>query len=365
MLLTIPAGSTSKIVEFPVFDSSSAVGALLAGLAYNSGSLTAHYDRVGASGGGTSMSLVTMTKGTWTSLGFVAVDGTNMPGIYQLGIPDAALAAGATQVTIYLKGAANMVPVVIVIQLISVADYPANVTQLDGASLSTHASGMIPADLRDIAGAAVSTSTAQLGVNAVQIGAAVPGSATIGTVTNLTNLPTIPTDWIAAAGVKADAVTKIQANLATLANQNTILGYIDTEVAAILAAVDAEVAAIKAKTDSLTFTTAGQVDAQVLSAAAGAINNAAFNADVSTAGNRIPTAVFNALDAAFTDATSLTSNGLFERLRTLSWILRNKMTVDDATGNVVIYKDDNSTAAFTVSAALTDNSTTTTRLRMA
>lgn len=42
-----------------------------------------------------------------------------------------------------------------------------------------------------------------------------------------------------------------------------IAGYIDTEVATILAAVDTEVAAIKAKTDSLTFTVAGQIDANI------------------------------------------------------------------------------------------------------
>jgi len=43
-------------------------------------------------------------------------------------------------------------------------------------------------------------------------------AGTIATVTNLTNLPTIPNDWIAAAGVKADAVTKIQTGLATPTN---------------------------------------------------------------------------------------------------------------------------------------------------
>ena len=36
-----------------------------------------------------------------------------------------------------------------------------------------------------------------------------------GTVTTLTNLPAVTTDWLTAAGVKADAVTKIQAGLAT------------------------------------------------------------------------------------------------------------------------------------------------------
>ena len=42
--------------------------------------------------------------------------------------------------------------------------------------------------------------------------------ATVTTATNLTNLPAVPTDWLTAAGVKADAVTKIQAGLATPTN---------------------------------------------------------------------------------------------------------------------------------------------------
>lgn len=110
-------GSESVIIEFPVFDSSSSTGALLTGLAYNTGSLVAYYDRWGAAGGATQISLVTMTKGTWTSGGFVAVDGTNFTGVYQLCIPNAALAAGVNGVTIKLSGAANMVPKVIDILL--------------------------------------------------------------------------------------------------------------------------------------------------------------------------------------------------------------------------------------------------------
>lgn len=67
------------------------------------------------------------------------------------------------------------------------------------------------------------------------------------------------TDVLTAAALAADAVAEIQSGLATLAGQATIAGYIDTEVAVILAAC----AAIQAKTDSLTFTVAGQVDANV------------------------------------------------------------------------------------------------------
>ena len=43
-------------------------------------------------------------------------------------------------------------------------------------------------------------------------------TATIGTVTTLTNLPAVTADWLTAAGVKADAVTKIQTGLATPTN---------------------------------------------------------------------------------------------------------------------------------------------------
>ena len=48
-----------------------------------------------------------------------------------------------------------------------------------------------------------------------------------------------------------EARTLVAAGYGTAANQSTIIGYIDTEVAAILAAVDTEVAAIKAVTDKL------------------------------------------------------------------------------------------------------------------
>jgi len=69
------------------------------------------------------------------------------------------------------------------------------------------------------------------------------------------NLPADPAD----ASDIAASFAGVNATLATIA------GYVDTEVAAVLAAVDTEVAAIKAKTDQLTFTIAGDVDANTQS----------------------------------------------------------------------------------------------------
>jgi hypothetical protein len=115
------AGSTSQTIEVYIQDSSSTTGGALTGLAHNSSGLTCYYHRQGAASAA-SVSLAASTLGTWTSGGFKEVDGSNMPGHYELGIPDAVLASGARYVTLLLKGAANMVPVPIEIELDAV-DY--------------------------------------------------------------------------------------------------------------------------------------------------------------------------------------------------------------------------------------------------
>lgn len=123
--LTIPSATTSKIIMFSAYDSSSTTGAKLAGLVYNSAGLSAYYSREGVTGAAVAITLVTATKGTFTSSGFIAVDGTNMPGDYELHIPDAALATGARSVMIQIKGAANLVPVNILIELTATSNQDA------------------------------------------------------------------------------------------------------------------------------------------------------------------------------------------------------------------------------------------------
>ncbi len=117
--LSILKGTTSKLLDVFIQDSSSATGAGLTGLVFNSGSLTGYYYREGA-GSAVAITLATMTLGTWATGGFVVIDGTNMPGAYQLSIPDAALAAGANSVIVMLKGATNMAPVLLEIELTAV-----------------------------------------------------------------------------------------------------------------------------------------------------------------------------------------------------------------------------------------------------
>ncbi len=69
-------------------------------------------------------------------------------------------------------------------------------------------------------------------------------------------------------------------------------------------------------------------------------------------------------DAAFTDATTLTANTLKDRMRNFGWVLRNKMVINDTTGAVTLYKDDNATTAYTIAGGLLDDGTNTTRKRL-
>jgi hypothetical protein len=97
---------------------------------------------------------------------------------------------------------------------------------------------------------------------------------------------------------------------------NTIAGYLDTEVAAILAdtaelqgdwanggRLDLLIDAIKAKTDSLTFTTANQVDAQVISLATGAITAGSIAADAIGASELAADAATEIATAVWASAT--------------------------------------------------------------
>ncbi len=116
MKLITKKGTTSKILRVFIQDSSKTDGSGLTGLVHNSTGLTAYYIREGAAAA-TAITLVTATVGTYASSGFKEVDATNLPGVYELHPPNAVIASGANSVIIFLKGATNMAPIPIEIQL--------------------------------------------------------------------------------------------------------------------------------------------------------------------------------------------------------------------------------------------------------
>lgn len=116
MKLALAKGTTSYTVYLFIQNSSSTTGAGLTGLVYNSAGLVAYYVR--NRGSATAITLATQTvTGGFSSGGFVEVDATNMPGVYRLDLPDAVLASGSDFAVVALKGATNMAPVALEIQL--------------------------------------------------------------------------------------------------------------------------------------------------------------------------------------------------------------------------------------------------------
>lgn len=122
--LSLLAGTTSKLIKFKVYDASKTNGAGLTGLTSGTSGLTAYYIKEGQNST-TQISLSGGTLGTWSSGGFIVIDGTNMPGIYEIGIPNLALSS-AKSVLVYIQGAANMVPVEIELELTAVDNQSAS-----------------------------------------------------------------------------------------------------------------------------------------------------------------------------------------------------------------------------------------------
>ena len=92
---TIKKGTTGKHIELVLRNSSTGQG--LTGVSHSS--VTAKYWREGASAG-SSITMQSGTAGLHFSGSWTELDSTNMPGVYQFSVPDAALATGADAVTI-------------------------------------------------------------------------------------------------------------------------------------------------------------------------------------------------------------------------------------------------------------------------
>lgn len=139
MKLARKKGATSQTVYLFIQDSSSTTGAGLTGLAFNTASLVAYYVR--GLGSATAITLATQTvTGTYSSGGFVEVSSSNMPGVYRLDIPNTALATGADSVVIMLKGATNMAPVALEIDLDAMVD----VSHWNGTAVATPVTAGVP-----------------------------------------------------------------------------------------------------------------------------------------------------------------------------------------------------------------------------
>jgi len=141
-------GATSQSIYFEILDSTSTSGGRKTGIAYNTSGLTAYYVRQGGSATSITLATLAAANSAYSSGGFKEVDATNMPGVYRLDIPDAALASGADSVIVTLKGVTGMVQVSKEIELTSLSLQVALPTNF--ASLSIDGNGRV--DVIKIAG---------------------------------------------------------------------------------------------------------------------------------------------------------------------------------------------------------------------
>jgi len=107
--ITIAPGSTSQSIELYL-------GAT--GLVFNTSGLAAYYVRNQSAP--VAITLVTQTAtGAWSSGGFAEISSSLVPGVYRLDVPNAAFAAGASDVTIVVRGASGTNGAVLTVTLSS------------------------------------------------------------------------------------------------------------------------------------------------------------------------------------------------------------------------------------------------------
>lgn len=371
MKLSIQVASTSQTINVFIQDSSSLTGEGLAGLAYNSDSLTAYYALPKAAAAVITLVTLAAITTAWSSGGFKEIDATNMPGWYRLDIPDAALASGRF-VSIQLKGATNMAPLPIEIELTGWNNQDAvhgGMTALPnvaagasgGLPLAVDASGRVDVlkvngtsqtarDLGATLGVAGAGLTALGDTRIGNLDAAVSGVAAAVwavSVRTLSSFGTLVAD--AATAVWAAATRTLSAFAFTVT-----AGTVSDKTGYSLATAPPTAAAIRTEMDS-NSTKLANLDATTSSRstyAGGAVASVTAPVTAGTVSDKsgyslttpAPTAIQNA-DALLTrDWTAVTGEAARSVLNALRF-LRNKWTV--VAGTLTVTKEDDTAAAWT------------------
>jgi hypothetical protein len=222
----IKRGTASKRRLIFIADSSSTTGAGLANLVFNSAGLVAYYYASDLAND-VQITLVTATLGTYTSGGFVAVDNTNMPGWYEVGIPDAVL-DGGVEAVIQFRGASNMVPVNIYIELDSVDYQDATafgLSRLDQTISSRMATYTQPTGfLTTTFPLTVASPTNITSASGVTLAAVTHTGATIPNVTSVDTVDELGPDALNANSLQDDIASAVWSSLTTATWPNNSFG---------------------------------------------------------------------------------------------------------------------------------------------
>lgn len=304
----IKAGATSQTIDVFIQDSSVSTGAGLTGLVYNTSNLTAYY-RKGATGTPTAITLATQTVGgAWSSGGFVAVDGTNCPGQYRLDLPNAVVDT-AGMVTIYLRGATNMAPCVMELEIVAVDKFDTVRYGLTAIpNVAQGSTGSIPVSV-DTSGRVDVLKINGTSQTARDLGASVLISSGTGTgqlsVTSGVIQSSVATIQATPLGAIADSV--LDEDLSTHTTAGT-LGQMQTDVYTGVGAIaGTTLPAIKAKTDNLPSDPADASDIATAFAAVPAAVWASGTRSLTTFGTLVAD-VWSYVTRILTASTNLTAD---------------------------------------------------------
>jgi hypothetical protein len=197
--ITIAPGSTSQSIELYL-------GAT--GLTFATSGLAAYYVRNQSAP--VAITLVTQTAtGAWTSGGFAEISSSLVPGVYRLDVPNAAFAAGASDVTIVVRGASGTNGAVLTVTLSSGGLTAAQTASavLDAVASIHNNAGSIGASIQDKAGYSLSTPQSFSTTGSV-------GSVTGNVAGNVTGT---------VGGVVGNVVGNITGSVATVATPDNII----------------------------------------------------------------------------------------------------------------------------------------------
>jgi hypothetical protein len=197
--ITISPASTSQSIELYL-------GAT--GLTFSTSGLAAYYVRNQSAP--VAITLVTQTPtGAWASGGFAEIDSSAVPGVYRLDVPNAAFAAGASDVTIVVRGASGTNGAVLTVTLSSGGLTAAQTASavLDAVASIHNNAGSIGASIQDKAGYSLSTPQSFSTTGSV-------GSVTGNVAGNVTGT---------VGGVVGNVVGNITGSVATVASPDNII----------------------------------------------------------------------------------------------------------------------------------------------
>jgi hypothetical protein len=287
--MILKAGATSQSIYIEVLDSTSTTGGRKTGLAYNTSSLTAYYVRAGGSATAITLATLAAANSAYSSGGFKEVDATNMPGVYRLDIPDAAIAASVSSVVVTIKGATGMVQVskeIVLTALDLQTALPSNfatlvidgsgrvdVSKIGGTSQTARdigasvllsagtgtgqldfTSGVVKANLAQILGTALTETAGQIAAAFKQffdVGTPTGTMKAITAVTTVTNLTNAPTSGDLTATMKTSVTTAATAATPTAAAvTGNVGGNVTGSVGSVVGAVGSVTAGVTVTTNN-------------------------------------------------------------------------------------------------------------------